>query len=163
MSYINKYINFKFWLIVFLISWIVLYLNNDANAKYMKKLYIEPFAEPKNWNNSFKPGMVLGQMIENSLANINSFEMIPFQANTLINKNLNIGSNSIDIDGDKSAELTIPADSNDNQKETISTKSSLSQIQIRGAIMVFSPDTEASIEGHSKNKSEFDKERALIL
>ena len=162
MSYINKSIDFKFWLIVFLISWIVLYLNNDANAKYMKKLSIEPFAEPKNWNNSFKPGVVLGQMIENSLANINSFEMIPFQANTLINKNLNIGSNFIDIDGDKSAELTIPADSNDNQKETISAKSSLSQIQIRGAIIVFNPDTDALIEGHSKSKSKFYKERAVI-
>ena len=100
MSYINKSINFKLWLIVFLISWIILYLNNDANAKYMKKLSVEPFSEPKNWNNLFKPGMELGKMIENSLANINSFEMIPFQANTLINKNLNIGSNSIDIDGD---------------------------------------------------------------
>jgi hypothetical protein len=106
--------------------------------------------------------MVLGQMIENSLANKNSFEIIPFQANNLINKNLNIDSNSIDIDGNKSAELTIPTDSNDNQKETIPTKSSLSQIQIRGAIIVFNPDTGALIEGHSKNKSEFHKERALI-
>ena len=162
MSYINKSTNFKLWLIVFLISWIILYLNNDANAKYMKKLSVEPFEEPKIWNNLFKPGMVLGQMIENSLANINSFEMIPFQANTLINKNLSIGSNSIDIDGDKSAELTIPADSNDNKNETISTKSSLSQIQIRGAIMVFNPDTDALLDGHSKNKSKFHKERALI-
>jgi hypothetical protein len=162
MSYINKYINFKFWLIVFLISWIVLYLNNDANAKYMKKLSIEPFAEPKNWNNSFKPGVVLGQMIENSLANINAFEMIPFQENNLINKNPNIASNSIDIDGDKLAELTIPADSNNSQKEIISTKSSLSQIQIRGGITIFNPDVDVLIEGHSKNKSGFYKERALI-
>ena len=128
----------------------------------MKKLSVEPFAEPKNWNNSFKPGMVLGQMIENSLANINSFEMIPFQVNTLINKNLNIGSNSKDINGDKSTELTIPANSNDNQKETISIKSSLSQVQIRGAIRVFNPDTDALIEGYSKNRSKFHKERALI-
>ena len=162
MSYINKSTNFKLSLIAFLISWIILYLNNDANAKYMKKLSVEPFEEPKIWNNLFKPGMVLGQMIENSLANINSFEMIPFQVNTLINKNLNIGSNSIDIDVDKSAELTIPANSNDNKNETISTKSSLSQIQIRGAIMVFNPDTDALLDGHSKNKSKFHKERALI-
>ena len=162
MSYLNKSINFKFWLIVILISWIVLYLNNDANAKYMKKLSIEPFTEPKNWNSSFKPGVILGQMVENSLANINSFEMIPFQVNTLINKNLNIGSNSKDINGDKSTELTIPANSNDNQKETISIKSSLSQVQIRGAIRVFNPDTDALIEGYSKNRSKFHKERALI-
>ena len=42
MSYINKSTNFKLWLIVFLISWIILYLNNDANAKYMKKLVKNP-------------------------------------------------------------------------------------------------------------------------
>ena len=149
MSYINKSINFKFGLIVFLISWIILYLNNDATAKYMKKLSVEPFAEPKNWNNSFKPGIIFGQMIENYLANINLFEMIPFQANTLINKNLNIGSSSIDIDVDKSAESTIPADSNDNQKESISKKSSLSQIQIRGSITTFHPNTDTLIEGLS--------------
>ena len=163
MSYINKSINFKFWLIVFLISWIVLYLNNDANAKYMKKLSIEPFAEPKNWNNSFKPGVVLGQMIGNSLANMNSFEMIPFQGNTLINKNLDIGSNSINIDAEKVGETTNSVDSNNISNDIISKKSSLSQFQIRGDITLFNPNIDALIEGHSKNKNAFHKERAVII
>ena len=112
MSYINKSTNFKLWLIFFLISWIILYLNNDATAKYMKKLSVEPFAEPKNWNSSFKPGIIFGQMIENYLANINSFEMIPFQANTLIDKSLVIGSNSINIDAEKVGATTNSVDSN---------------------------------------------------
>ena len=59
MSYINKSINLKICLIFFLTSWFILYLNNDVDAKYMKKLSIEPFKEPKNWDNSFKPGLLI--------------------------------------------------------------------------------------------------------
>jgi hypothetical protein len=153
MSYINKSINFKICLIVFLTSWIILYLNNNVDAKYMKKLSIEPFTEPKNWNNSFKPGLLLGQMVEKYLANIYSFEMIPFRANTLINKN---------IDEDKIREVTNPVDFNVDTKVIIPTKSSLSQIQIGGGITVFNPDTDMLVEGQSKSKVQFHKERAVI-
>ena len=163
MSYINKSINFKFWLIVFLTSWIVLYSNNDVDAKYMKKLSVEPFAEPKNWNNSFKPGIIFGQMIENYLAKINSFEMIPFQAKTLIDKNLAIGSNSINIDAEKVGATTNSVDSNNISNDIISKKSSLSQFQIRGDITLFNPNKDALIEGYSKNKNAFHKERAVII
>ena len=153
MSYINKSIKFKICLIIFLTSWIILYLNNVVDAKYMKKLSIEPFTEPKNWNNSFKPGLLLGQMLEKHLANIHSFEMIPFRANTLINKN---------IDEEKIREITNPVDFNVDTKVIIPTKSSLSQIQIGGGITVFNPDTDMLIEGQSKSKSQFHKERAVI-
>ena len=153
MSYINKSINFKICLIVFLNSWIIFYLNSDVDAKYMKKLSIEPFTEPKNWNNSFKPGLLLGKMVEKHLANINSFEMIPFRANTLINKN---------IDEEKIREITNPVDFNVDTKVIIPTKSSLSQIQIGGGITVFNPDTDMLIEGQSKSKIQFHKERAVI-
>ena len=153
MSYINKSINFKICLIVFLNSWIIFYLNSDVDAKYMKKLSIEPFKEPKNWNNSFKPGLLLGQMVEKYLANIHSFEMIPFRANTLINKN---------IDEEKIREITNPVDFNVDTKVIIPTKSSLSQIQIGGGITVFNPNTDMLIEGQSKSKSQFHKERAVI-
>ena len=162
MSYINKSINFKICLIVFLTSWIILYLNNDVDAKYMKKLSIEPFTEPKNWNNSFKPGLLLGQMVEKNLANIYSFEMIPFRANILINQNKNIDSNSINIDEEKIREITNPVDFNVDTKVIIPTKSSLSQIQIGGGITVFNPDTDMLIELQSKSKSQFHKERAVI-
>ena len=153
MSYINKSINFKICLIVFLTSWIIMYLNNDVDAKYMKKLSIEPFTEPKNWNNSFKPGLLLGQMVEKNLANIYSFEMIPFRANILINQN---------IDEEKIREITNPVDFNVDTKVIIPTKSSLSQIQIGGGITVFNPDTDMLIEGQSMSKSQFHKERAVI-
>ena len=135
----------------------LLTLGGNADARFLKKLSVEPFSDPVNWEKPFKPGLFYSLMLEDSLANSGIFEMMELKK----------------IEPKKEQK---PESSNEENKNKIvekdfqekmtrlqsSKKMSLSQYKIRGDILIFNPDTNPLKEGYSAKEAKFHRERAFI-
>ena len=86
-----KKIFVKSYLIVFIALAFLLTFGENIDARFMKKLTVEPFSDPVNWGKSFKPGILFSSMLEDSLAGLGIFQIVelkkiePYIAKTLRN------------------------------------------------------------------------------
>ena len=47
-----------------------------ADAKYVKKIIIEPFSDPVGWDKTFKPGAFISTMLENNISDSGGFQLV---------------------------------------------------------------------------------------
>jgi hypothetical protein len=71
-----KKIFVKSYLIVFIALAFLLTFGGNVDARFMKKLTVEPFSDPVNWGKSFKPGILFSSMLEDSLAGLGIFQIV---------------------------------------------------------------------------------------
>lgn len=159
MDTLTKKMFSKSCLIFFLAISLLLFSESIVEAKFIKKITVKPFSDPVNWEKSFKPGKFFSLMLENSLADSGSFQMVPFKKiePNVINK---LGSQI----GDKQKkEEKTNKDTQRNVASFISLKNTpLSQYKIRGNILIFDPDTSPLKKGHTTKEANFHKEQAFI-
>ena len=152
-------------LIVFITFAFLLTFGGNVHARFMKKLAVEPFADPANWESSFKPGILFSSMLEDSLAGLGIFQIVQLKK---IEPNV--------IKKLKEGKEQKPEDSNKEKKNKKTKKDflaeatrltslksmPLSQYKIRGDILIFDPDTNPLKKGHTAKEAKFHRERALI-
>jgi hypothetical protein len=144
--------------IIFLIAFSFLLLSDqNVDAKFIKKLTVEPFTSPIGWDKAFKPGMFYSSMLEKKLRKLGVFQLVPTnkkeprikstdnQAQTNIEEKKNEKNTPVDI-------LSI----------TSIKKAPLSQYKIQGNITRFEPDTHPLKKGHTNKQAKFHKEQAVI-
>ena len=165
MDTLIKKIFVKSYLIVFVAFAFLLTFGENVDARFMKKLTVEPFSDPVNWKKPFKPGLLYSSMLEDSLADSGIFQIVQLKK---------IEPNIVKIF--KNDKKQKPEDSNkENEKEetkkdiqakmislTSSKSMPLSQYKIRGDILIFDPDTNPLKKGHTAKEAKFHRERALI-
>ena len=76
MDTLIKKIFVKSYLIVFVAFAFLLTFGENVDARFMKKLTVEPFSDPVNWGKPFKPGLLYSSMLEDSLADLGIFQMV---------------------------------------------------------------------------------------
>ena len=76
MDTLIKKIFVKSYLIGFVAFAFLLTFGENVDARFMKKLTVEPFSDPANWGKSFKPGIFFSSMLEDSLAGLGVFQMV---------------------------------------------------------------------------------------
>ena len=76
MDTLIKKIFVKSYLIVFVAFAFLLTFGENVDARFMKKLTVEPFSDPVNWGKPFKPGILYSSMLEDSLADLGIFQMV---------------------------------------------------------------------------------------
>jgi len=146
-------------LILFLAFSLLLFSENNVEAKFIKKITVEPFSNPVDWEKSFKPGKFFSLMLENSLTDSGFFQMVPFKEiePNLINKLKNqIG------DKEKKEEKTNKDTQRNVTSFTSLTNTPVSQYKVRGNVLIFDPDTSALKKGHTTKGAKFHKEQAFI-
>ena len=79
MDTLTKKMFSKSYLIFFLTFSLLLFSENNVEAKFIKKITVEPFSNPVDWEKSFKPGKFFSLMLENSLTDSGFFQMVPFK------------------------------------------------------------------------------------
>ena len=165
MDTLIKKIFVKSYLIVFVAFAFLLTFGENVDARFMKKLTVEPFSDPANWEKSFKPGIFFSSMLEDNLAGLGIFQMVQLKK---------IEPNIVKIlEGGKEQK---PEDSNKEKKNKKTEKDflaeatrltslksmPLSQYKIRGDILIFDPDTNPLKKGHTAKEAKFHQERAFI-
>ena len=165
MDTLIKKIFVKSYLIVFVAFAFLLTFGENVDARFMKKLTVEPFSDPVNWEKPFKPGLLYSSMLEDSLANSGIFQMVELKK---IEPNIvRIFKNDKEQKpGDSNKENEKEETKKDIQAKVISLTSSksmpLSQYKIRGDILIFDPDTNPLKKGHTAKEAKFHRERAFI-
>ena len=170
MNSLIKNICIKLPLIFFLISGLLLVSESDVEARFIKKLTIEPLSDPVDWVKSFKPGTVFGLLLENSLADSGQFQMVKFpeipktKKETNITRNIKISKEDAAQDSkiENMKKVDEKVDQGNVLDPTSSIKVSLAQYQIRGNIIIFNPDTDPLKAGHTKKDAMRHRERAVV-
>jgi len=144
--------------IIFLIAFsFLLIFDQNVDAKFIKKVTIEPFTSPINWEKAFNPGIFYSTMLEKRLRKSGIFQMLTINKKEPSIKN-NDDQDEIDIE-EKTNEKIIPVD-----KLYISSieKTPLSQYKIQGNIIRFEPDTHPLKKDHTNEQAKIHKEQAVI-
>jgi len=76
MDTLTKKMFLKSYLIFFLIFFLLLFSESNVEAKFIKKITVESFSDPVDWEKSFKPGKFFSLMLENSLTDSGVFQMV---------------------------------------------------------------------------------------
>ncbi len=144
--------------ITFLIAFSFLLLSDqNVDAKFIKKLTVEPFTSPIGWDKAFKPGIFYSSMLEKKLRKSGIFQMV-----TINKKEPKIKST------DDQAQTNIEKKTNENNTPvnilsiTSIEKAPLSQYKIQGNITRFEPDTHPLKKGHTNKQAKLHKEQAVI-
>ena len=159
MDTLTKKMFSKSYLIYFLAFFFLLFSERNVEAKFIKKITVEPFSDPVDWEKSFKPGKFFSLILEKSLTDSGVFQMVRLKE---------IGPNIINkiksqIEHKEKKEEKTNKDTQRNVTSfTSSTKTPLSQYKVRGNILFFDPDTNPLKKGHTKNEAKFHKEQAFI-
>ncbi len=157
MNILFKNIFIKAYVIPFIAITLILISENNADARYIKKLSLETFSEPVKWEKPFKPGMIFTDMLKNSLAVLGKYQIVQLK--------------SLDDADDKKIQVSNEVDgeeeniNNTRQKLinlTPSKSKPLSQYKISGAILLFESDTNPLQEGHTTKQAKFHRESAYI-
>ena len=165
MDTLIKKIFVKSYLIVFVAFAFLLTFGENVDARFMKKLTVEPFSDPANWGKSFKPGIFFSSMLEDSLAGLGIFQIVQLKK---------IEPNIVKIF--KKGKEQKPEDSNKEKKNKKTKKDflaeatrltslksmPLSQYKIRGDILIFDPGTNPLKKGHTAEEAKFHRKRAFI-
>ena len=165
MDTLIKKIFVKSYLIVFVAFAFLLTLGENVDARFMKKLTVEPFSDPANWGKSFKPGILFSSMLEDSLAGLGIFQIVQLKK---IEPNIvrTFKNDKEQKPGDSNKENEKEETKKDIQAKVISLTSSksmpLSQYKIRGDILIFDPDTNPLKKSHTAKEAKFHQERAFI-
>ena len=147
--------------LIFFLAFSLLFFSesNNAEAKFIKKIAIEPFSDPIDWEKSFKPGKFFSLMLENSLTDSGIFQMVTFneiEPNVINKLKSNIGDK-------ENKEEKTNKDTQRNAASFTSLKNTpLSQYKVRGDILIFNPDTKPLKKGHTTKEAKFHKEQAFI-
>ena len=149
----------KSYLLCFLAFSIILFSDTNVEAIFIKKISVEPFSDPVEWEKSFKPGKFFSLMLENNLTDSGFFQMVRFEK---IEANV-INKFKSQIENKENKEEKNNKDTQRNVTNfTSSIKTSLSQYKVRGNILIFDPDTNPLKKGHTKKEAQFHREQALI-
>ena len=165
MDTLIKKIFIKSYLIVFVAFAFLLTFGENVDARFMKKLTVEPFSDPVIWKKPFKPGLLYSSMLEDSLADSGIFQMVELKKieSNIIKK---LKNNKEQKPEDFNKENENKKTEKDIQAKMISLTSSkstpLSQYKIRGDILIFNPDTNPLKKGHTAKEAKFYRERAFI-
>ena len=165
MDTLIKKIFVKSYLIVFVAFAFLLTFGENVDARFMKKLTVEPFSDPANWEKSFKPGILFSSMLEDSLAGLGIFQIVQLKKiePNIVKKSKN---NKEQKPGDSNKENEKEETKKDIQAKMISFTSSksmpLSQYKIRGDILIFDPNTNPLKKGHTAKEAKIHRERAFI-
>jgi len=165
MDTLIKKIFVKSYLIVFVAFAFLLTFGENVDARFMKKLTVEPFSDPAKWGKSFKPGIFFSSMLEDSLAGLGIFQIVQLKK---------IEPNIVKIF--KKGKEQKPEDSNKEKKNKKTEKDflgeatrltslksmPLSQYKIRGDILIFDPGTNPLKKGHTAEEAKFHRKRAFI-
>ena len=76
MDTLTKKMFSKLYLIYFLAFSFLLFSERNVEAKFIKKITVESFSDPVDWEKSFKPGKFFSLMLENSLTDSGIFQMV---------------------------------------------------------------------------------------
>ena len=159
MDALTKKMFSKSYLIFFLAFSFLLFSERNVEAKFIKKITVEPFSDPVNWEKSFKPGKFFSLMLENSLTDSGVFQMVRLKE---VEPNV-INNLKSQIEHKEKKEEKNNMDTQRNVTSFGSlTKTPLSQYKVRGNIIIFDPDTNPLEKGHTKKEARFHKEQALI-
>lgn len=165
MDTLIKKIFVKSYLIVFIALAFLLTFGGNVDARFMKKLTVEPFSDPANWGKSFKPGILFSSMLEDSLAESGIFQMVKLkkiEPKTVRAVRNNKKQKPKDFNKENKNK-TAGKDFQGKMASLISSKSMpLSQYKIRGDILIFNPDTNPLKKGHTAKEAKFYRERAFI-
>ena len=149
----------KSYLIYLLAFSFLLFSETNVEAKFIKKITVETFSDPVDWEKSFKPGKFFSLMLENTLTDLGIFQMVRL-------KEIEPNTKNKLISQIEHKEKTEEKTNNDSQGNVASFASSeetpLSQYKIRGNILIFEPDTNPLKKGHTKKEAKFHKEEAYI-
>ena len=159
MDTLTKKMFSKSYLIFFLAFSLLLFSESNVEAKFIKKITVEPFSNPVDWEKSFKPGKFFSLMLENSLTDSGFFQMVPFkeiEANVINKLKSQIGNK------EKKEEKTNKDTQRNVTSFTSLTNTPLSQYKVRGNILIFDPDTNPLKKGHTKKEARFHKEQASV-
>ena len=66
----------KPYLISFIVFTLICISVKNADARYIKKISVETFSEPVEWEKPFKPGIVFSDMLQNSLSILGAYQMV---------------------------------------------------------------------------------------
>jgi len=159
MDTLTKKMFSKSYLIYFLAFSFLLFSEINSEAKFIKKITVEPFSDPVDWKKPFKPGKFFSLMLESSLTDLGVFQMVRLKEiePNIINKLKGKLENK-----DKEEEKTNKDTQRNVTSFTSLAKTPLSQYQIRGNILIFNPDTNPLKKGHTKKEAKFHKEQAFI-
>ncbi len=159
MDALTKKMFSKSYLIFFLAFSFLLFSERNVEAKFIKKISVESFSDPVDWEKSFKPGKFFSLMLENSLSDSGVFQMVRLKEiePNVINKLKSQIENK-----EKKEEKTNKDPQRNVTSFTSLTKSPLSQYKVRGNILIFDPDTNPLKKGHTKKEAKFHKEQAFI-
>jgi hypothetical protein len=156
----NKLI--KLFLIFFLVFMFLFIFDRSLEAKYVKKLTIENFSDPVDWENALKPGAIFSTMLENSLADSGIFQMMQIKKIKLNKNKIKKNNKSEDSEnGTKNKEPEMDVQQNVTNLSSV-TSSPLSQYKIHGSFIQFVSDTNPLNNGNSDKERKFHKERAII-
>jgi len=160
MDNLNKKLISKTYLIFFLAFSLLFFSeNNNVEARFIKKIAIEPFSDPIDWEKSFKPGKFFSLMLENSLTDSGIIQMIPFNE---IEPNI-INKLKSKIGNKEKKEEKNNKDTQPNVASFTSLANTpLSQYKVRGDILIFNPDTNPLKKDHTTKEAKFHREQAFI-
>ena len=154
MDTLIKKIFVKSYLIVFVAFTFLLTFGENVDARFMKKLTVEPFSDPVNWGKPFKPGMLFSSMLEDSLAGSGIFQMVELKKiEPNVAKIFKKGKKNKKTGKDFLTEGT---------RLTSFKSMPLSQYKIRGDILIFDPNTNPLKKGHTAKEAKFHRKRAFI-
>ncbi len=134
-----------------------------ADAKYVKKIIIEPFSDPVGWDKTFKPGAFISTMLENNISDSGGFQLVQDKMkgrDILIKTKVDEGKKQQDP-STESEEKQNTQNSNQARINKL-TNPPLGQYKVRGNILLFNPDINPLRKGFSKKEARFHKERATV-
>ncbi|MBT6662885.1 MAG: hypothetical protein HOB58_06955, partial [Nitrospina sp.] len=144
--------------IIFLIAFsFLLIFDQNVDAKFIKKVTIEPFTSPIGWEKAFNPGIFFSSMLEKRLRKLGIFQMVTIKKK----------EPSIKITDDQ-AQTNIEEKTNEKNTPvnilsiTSIEKTPLSQYKIQGNIIRFEPDTHPLKKDHTNKQAKIHKEQAVI-
>ena len=159
MGTLTKKILSKPYLMYFLFFPFLLFSESYVEAKFIKKIAVESFSNPADWEYQFKPGIFFSSMLENSLTNLGVFQVVRLKKieSNVTNKFKSQLENKAKKDkkNNKDSQLNVTS-------FTSLTKAPLSQYKVRGNILIFNPDTNPLKKNHTKKEARLHKELALI-
>jgi len=159
MDTLTKKMFSKSYLIYFLAFSFLLFSERNVEAKFIKKISVESFSDPVDWEKSFKPGKFFSLMLENSLTDSGFFQMVPFkeiEANVINKLKSQIGNK------EEKEEKTNKDTQSNVTSFTSLTNAPLSQYKVRGDFLIFDPDTSPLKKGHTTKEAKLHKEQAFI-
>ena len=159
MDPLTKKMCSKSYLIFFLAFSLLLFSESNVEAKFIKKITVEPISNPVDWEKSFQPGRFFSLILENSLTDSGFFQIVPFKEiePNIVNKLQNQIGNK-----EKKEEKTNKDTQPNVTSFTSLTNTPLSQYKVRGNILIFDPDTNPLKKGHTTKEAKLHKEQAFI-